>query len=193
MRTKTIILIIVVIVLGGFGIWSIGRNQTSNVMTTAGWKTYTNSQYNFTFSAPLDFAPTLQKDALSYMFKCNADDQICLPYVGGQTSDGFEVAALEVQVNASSQNCEQTPGDNGQPTQKSINGVTFHVTQDRQAGLGHRLITDLYRTYYNSACYTIGLNIASNIGTSDKGLDPIFNTMIHKKLESILSTFKFTK
>lgn len=203
MKTKIIILVIIVVILGGFGIWSI-RNQAPGVVVTADWKTYTNPQYNYSFTYPSDFALTSQGTALSYILKCHDDDQVCLYYIGEKTANGFEMAALEIQVSTSSnatgitppitaEDCTKTVGSGGQPTQKSINGIAFYFIQDREAGLGHRLITDLYRTYYNRACYTIGISMANNNGVDGKPLDPTFATMIKKKLESVLTTFKFTK
>lgn len=181
-------------------------NYAEQVPTTptTDWKTYTNTQYNFSFSYPSDFALTSQRIALSYIFKCHDDDQACLYYIGEKTSNGFEMAALEVQVGTSSYatgipapitiaDCTKEGGDSGQPTQKSINGVTFYITQDREAGLGHRLITDLYRTYYNNTCYTIGISMANNNGDAEKELDPTQSVATKKELESILSTFKLTK
>ncbi|MCX6721473.1 MAG: hypothetical protein NT026_02640 [Candidatus Staskawiczbacteria bacterium] len=175
---------------------------------TADWKTYTNTQYNFSLSYPADFADidsltTAQQNSLmTYMGACFAGNGTRNPnqsnfcYIGLQKPDGFDTASFKITANNSETqaSCQQT---NASPAreltvQTAINGITFYKDKIEDAGLGHYLTGDSYRTYYKETCYHLDLNIESNRGVSEKGLSADFSSMMKSKLESILSTFKFT-
>ncbi len=179
--------------------------STMQANSISDWKMYNDTQYRFTFSYPSDFALSTQltfaETPLSYSISCDtkdvsSGDRACLYYIGGQTSDGFEAADFEVSASASTTatDCTKTIQRYvGGPTtqQKSLNGFIYYVDKVGGAGLGHYISTDQYRTYRNGVCYTIALNVASNAGASEKGLNSTFSNMISAKLQSILSSFKF--
>ncbi len=177
---------------------------------TAGWKIYTNSQYDFSLSYPSDFAnvndltATQQNSLQTYMEVCfrnnNNPNETDFCYIGNQTSDGFAAASLNIAASASTtmQDCEKSEGygpdgEQAQTQPTTINGIIFYNAQLADAGLGHYVSTDSYRTYHGGTCYTIDLNIESDRGVSEKGLSADFSSMMHSKLKSIISTFKFTK
>ncbi|HTE48630.1 MAG TPA: Ser-Thr-rich GPI-anchored membrane family protein, partial [Candidatus Paceibacterota bacterium] len=180
---------------------------------TSNWKTYTNTQYGFLVQYPSDFVltsdltATQQKSVSSYMGACpwnntyaNVEpNEIGLCYVGGQTSDGFTAAALNVIPNTSTsmQDCQKTQQNNNSQLTKQtiIGGINFYEDALGDAGLGHYLSIDSFRSYHAGTCYNIELNIESQVGNSPSwnGLDSDFVSMMSGKLKSILSTFKFTK
>ena len=135
------------------------------------------------------------------LFRLPQDNRACLYYIGNQISDGFEAADLEVRVSTSTTitDCEKIwPADyynsgTSATQQKIINGITFYFDQIGSAGLGHGLVTNQYRTYYYGNCYTIALNVGSGRGQSEQGLSQEFSNLMLAKLESVFSTFKFTK
>ena len=194
-------------------------NQNSSAPTNL--ETYTNSQYNYTFQYPSDFAlaanltPAQQSLTSSYMESCaargegerqvldgsyNEINSLC--YVGGETTDGFDASALNVFVSTttSMSDCQtiEQKGDEGgayqqQTTQTTIGGITFYEDTLNDAGLSHYVDTNSFRTYHEGICYDIQLDIESHAGDSPTWkLDPQFVAMMNSKLESILSTFKFT-
>jgi len=175
----------------------------------AGWKTYTNTQLGISLQYPSDFSNnndlsvSQRGSLLTYMGVCMTDDSVralanrtgfC--YIGDQTSDGFAAASFNIIVNNSenSQTCQQikTSPSRKVTQQVVINGLTFYKDTIENAGLGHYVTGDSYRTYKNGACYTIDLSVESSRGTLEKGLSVDFASMMQSKLKSILSTFKFT-
>ncbi|MCX6752265.1 MAG: hypothetical protein NTZ87_02075 [Candidatus Nomurabacteria bacterium] len=178
--------------------------EPTTQIDTSNWKTYTNEKYGFSLSYPTDFenvndlTATQQNSLLTYMAVCLVGnnnsrirpDQSGFCYVGKQTSDGFTMASLNItpSVSKSAQECNNT---SAQIKQTTLNGIIFDQSHLDDAGLGHYVSTDSYRTYHQGICYTIDLNIESNIGKLEKGLSVDFASLIHSKLESILSTFKF--
>jgi hypothetical protein len=177
---------------------------------TAGWKTYTNTQYGFSVQYPSDFAnvndlTSAQKSSLqTYMGAClvgnNArikPNQVGFCYVGTQTSDGFDTSSFNITADSSKseQSCQQT---NTSPigeltTQVIVDGINFYEDKIEDAGLGHYLTGNSYRTYHNGTCFQIDLTIESDRGVSEKGLSSGFSNLMSSKLNSIISTFKFTK
>ena len=186
--------------------------SNSSVTSTA-WKTYTNSQYGYTLQYPSDFAlvsnmTSAQKSLTSsYMGSCHelnpsyityTPNEISICYVGSQTTDGFSVSAFNISVSSttSMSDCQKTrQNNNGQLTTKQtvISGITFYEDAFGDAGLGHYVSMDSFRTYQAGTCYTINLNVESHVGNVPhwSGLDPSFVAMMNGKLKSILSTFKF--
>jgi hypothetical protein len=176
---------------------------------TAGWQTYTDSTFPFSLSYPSDFAlasnltTSQQRQVGSYMGACPVGsaykelNEIGFCYIGNKTADGFEAAALDIipNISTSIQDCQKTQqNNNGQFTSRqTVNGVIFYKDNLADAGLGHYQSIDSYRTYYKGACYTINLKIDSDRGTLEQGLSTDFVSIMRSKLESIISTFKFTK
>jgi hypothetical protein len=216
-----ITIVLAVVILFGFFIYQYFATQKTNNQPqaqsqnnqNAGWKTYTNDPYGFSFSYPADFANVndltiaQQNSLITYMGVCpvgnNAhmqpnESSFC--YIGKQTSDGFAAASFNIipSVSTSVQDCKkpEQSGPAGELTQIEqivVNGIVFHHAQFTDASLGHYALTDFYRTYHGGACYAIYLNIETDRGASEKGLSVDFSSMMHSKLESVISTFKFTK
>ena len=172
------------------------------VSAVANLKTYTDRRYRFSFSYPTDFALSndLTSAAIPQSYSLNCTDiggsnaPLCLWYIGKQTSDGFDAADLEVSIStlATATECTETRERYGQKTQqKSINGITYYYDLAGGAAVGHYLSTHQYRTYKNGACLTISLNVDSNPGKLEKGLDAKFLNMMFEKLEAVFDTFKF--
>jgi len=189
-----------------------GPQSVNRADQTAGWKTYTDNNNGFEIKYPTDFANnvndlTKEQQSLlaTYMGVCILGNNARLLaneagfcYIGKQTADGFAGASLNIVSAKFStlQDCEKSKqfGPNGEsaPTKQVIlNGITFYKSQISEAGLGHYISTDSYRAYNEGTCYTIDLNIESDLGISGKGLSTDFFSMMSSKLESILSTFKF--
>jgi len=204
-KRALVALFALLIVAGGVYLYVLSKQ--ANVVSpsiTEGWQTYTDSQYNFSFSYPSDFALTTQQSP-PWNSSCGSDDDIysshlCLYYVGNQTSDGFVAANLEVRISSPSTTkaeCEKAwPSPNGHDSplqQKIINGITFLYDLTGGAATGHYLSTDQYRVYRSDTCYTIALNLNSDRGVSEKGLSKEFSDVMRAKLRSIFSTFEFSK
>jgi hypothetical protein len=157
-----------------------------------------NPTYHFTFQYPSDFKPAAQltKDerikVSSYMGACPTGDLPsagpALCYIGGETAEGFEAAAIQIAMSGKPTIEECTAMAK---STKVINGVTFYYDQTGDAGLGHRLSIDRYRTYFNGDCYQVSLEIAGNVGNGS-GPDQTFQQKMMDKLTVIMQTFKFT-
>ena len=173
---------------------------------------YPGPEFPFSLSSPADFAnvndlTAAQQNSLgTYMGVCLVGNNSRIQpnetgfcYIGNQKSDGFDAASLNITASASTsmQDCQKSEpsGPDGgltQAKQTTINGIIFYEAQLGEAATGHFVSTDSYRTYHGGACYTIDLNIESDVGTLEKGLSSDFSSMMHAKLKSILSTLKFT-
>jgi hypothetical protein len=189
-------------------------NQVNQTIQTVDGKIYKNNTFGFKLQYPADFTnvddvTAAQLNSLvTYMGVCLVGNnnriqpnETGLCYIGSQKSDGFDAASLNITpTSASLQDCEKSESDqtnDGNITQTqptTINGVIFYHDQFNDDGLGHYVSVDTYRTYHARTCYTIELNIeSSKFGWSGNELSADFSSMMHSKLVSILSTFKFTK
>jgi len=170
-------------------------------------QSYTDKIFPFSLPYPNDFAfsnsltEAQKKSVASYMGSCplggtyQPANEIGFCYVGGQSSDGFTAAALNVTASTteSDLSCQRSiQNDQGQSTQQvSLNGIGFYHDELGDAGLGHYLSMSSYRTYHDGVCYTIVLDVESDRGVQEKGLSPAFRSMMQAKLESMLETFRF--
>ncbi len=189
------------------GTWAQPGGGAPSAMVT---HSYSDPTFPYTLSYPSDFAlasslnSQQQTSAGSYMGACPLSSfaypagEIGFCYIGNLKDDGFEAAAIDVTASTtmSIQNCAQPePKESSSPipTPVTINGIIFNEVELGDAGLGHYLSTDSYRTYHTGACYTVDLKIASGRGASEKGISPDFSAMMQSKLKSILATFQFTR
>ncbi|MCE9541180.1 hypothetical protein K8R03_01320 [Candidatus Kaiserbacteria bacterium] len=156
---------------------------------------YTSSQYPLTFTYPSDFVPaenitpTQKNSTISYMPVSCADSAICSYYVG-PSIDAVEAASFSVQSSAGP-TYEDCTAKQGKTIQKTINGTTWYTDSTGDAGLGHRLSTQTYRTYFNGACYEAYLSIAWNVGQG-AGPDQAQFNALQGKLDSMMSSVRFT-
>ena len=178
-------------------------------VSTAGWHNYTNNKLGFSLSYPPDFANMAdltqeKKDSLmSFEAVCDRGtaydgtkdpNQTNFCYVGNQTSDGFVLAAIGVQVNTpeSIESCQQLRNDSPEVGQKvNINGIDYYRNDAGDGSAGHYVHGYSYSTYQGSMCYEIDLLVESDRGVSGNGLSADFSDMMLSKLQSILTTFKF--
>jgi len=176
--------------------------QTGNSTQTknGSLQTYTDSQYSFAFTYPSDFIPWTQLSSSqkieSYIPVCDSTDSdqvTCLYYAGSKIPD-IQAAAMQVlaSTTVTYDDCTRIwAGDSDLTNQVSINGIVFYHDQTGDAGLGNRLSTDEYRTYYNGACYeielSIGWNVAEGNGPNQDSMNQLSN-----ELQSVFSTFHFT-
>jgi hypothetical protein len=82
------------------------------------------------------------------------------------------------------------------PQSQTINGIKWYKGATGSAATGTGFEHRIYHTLHdNQMCYEVGLNLATaNMGNYEPGTVKAFNeTEVWNKLESILSTFKFTK
>lgn len=198
-----IIVAIAAICFGGVFAWQYFAVKPQPIIQPAdqfaGWKTYTNTQYGFSLSYPVDFEnvddlTVAQKNALmTYMGVCSGT-KAGLCYIGSEKPNGFAAAALSVDVSTTTnmQDC-QKPKSNPVPSTKAtpevIGGITFYRSKIGEAGLGHYINTNSYRTYNYGLCYTIDLSIETYRVETGPLPEGFLNTM-DSKLRSVLSTFK---
>ena len=196
--------------------WGVTSNSVPLLITSTSstaWQTYTNSQYGYTLQYPYDFAlvsnmTSAQKSLTSsYMGSCHelnasysysTPGEVSLCYIGSQTTDGFSASAFNISASSTTSvsDCQKTQqNENGQQTKlTTINGIPFYEDMLGDAGLGHYVSTDSFRTYHAGKCYTIEADIESQVGNAPywNGLDPTFLAGMKGKLDQILSTFHFT-
>jgi hypothetical protein len=109
-----------------------------------------------------------------------------LYYTGSEITD-TQAAALSVRVSnkPTYEECMKVAIN---PTDTvTIQGISWLKDATGDAGLGNRLSSDRYRTYYNGLCYQAELSIGWNIGTKDSSLQTL-----DQKMQSIMNSFQFT-
>ena len=175
---------------------------TTEATDTAGWKTYTNSEYGFEIKYPV-------RHALSK----KSENDVNFEYypsrvVGVSYKDDLADSNIYISADSSVSAVEKCLQDNSGT--KNINGASWYVIYDKMGDAamgGERGIMTVYRMIYNGVCYEInGLvhyRIVGYAGIINEGKSSATgeetkaqNDSIAEQsqtLEYIISTFKFTK
>ena len=158
--------------------------QTQNstpaaTQSTSNLQTYTNSNYGFS----VNYDPSVFKTYTSTMGKPDYTNTLLSLFYGAGsiTFRGDKTTTYE--------DCLRNSTDTRNVTPIVIHGTTFYKSNSGDAGLGHSLSVDTYRTYYNGACYAIHTWIESD-RTGD-GSSYTDTTKEKKNLQNVLNTFKF--
>ncbi|MDE1967184.1 MAG: hypothetical protein KGI45_03930 [Patescibacteria group bacterium] len=165
----------------------------------AGWKTYTNDQYGFSIDYPSsDFVVATDlphSQTMTYMGTCTRNAILC--YLGPGTDNiPLDAASVAVSTDPSviMQDCNAPNGHADTRQQVTISGVTFNKGDISEAGLGHHLWANSYRTYHNGSCYEIDIRIESHATPNNSEASQQFvalRNQLTQELENAVSTFKF--
>lgn len=161
---------------------------------TAGWKTYTNTQYGFEIKYPVNSTTISNPDPY------NDSDKFMIMMSGNSLGDTGSVT-IEVDSNKSLNDCKKS----GQQTK--INGVDFSVESFPDDAMGgQRGIATNYYVFHNDACYALkGLVGWHSVQFSHEATDGLKatqkeiddeNKLIQERKDfvaGVVSTFKFTK
>ena len=156
-------------------------------------QTYHNSQYNFAFNYPEEFA-------FNTPVYSNLNEQIVQLGLSNKdypkTNFGDAAFTVSVQSTKSLNECITTnlpEGIEKLTKTKTINGTEFYTDEGTGAAAGNRYETHTYRTFVSSNCFEINETIhTANIGNYDPAVTEVNTKPIWKDLEGIMSTFKFT-
>jgi hypothetical protein len=164
----------------------------SSANSAQGTKVFSAIGYPFKLSYPNDF--TLAKDitasqkdrTLSYISTTCDDRAACLYYTGSDVTD-IQAAAFSIQASSKPtyEQCLKVAMEKTETV--SMSGVSWLKDATGDAGLGNRLSTIRYRTYYNGTCYQAELSTGWNVGMQDSSL-----TTIQKKMQATMNSFQFT-
>jgi ribosomal protein L13E len=199
-----VLIIIAVVVVAGISGYFVYKNKNS-APSESNQKIYKNNTYGFSFSYPEDFKLSTDLSAdektkvSSYLPVCNNGNVTCLYYVGnGYENTNFSAAGISIErsVSPTKNECLKTIALNNVKTDKVvINGITFYHDLMGDAASGHSANEDVYRTYFNGACYNV---IAITTETryeilkdENPNLKQFDETALKARLKSIVSTFRF--
>ena len=180
--------------------------------TTAGWKTYTNSQYGFEIKYPSTVALTENNETTTWY---GGVDQVTVKSVvtistPNATARNAFVSFYVAIGNNAIKNCYKQ-NLNGQASEitkiQQINGTTFHVTNFEDSAMGgQRDNVTQYSALKDNVCYFLQGNatwrdVQFVLGATDgkqatqQELDEQNKKIQDEQnfVDSIISTFKFTK
>jgi hypothetical protein len=172
--------------------------------TSAGWKTYRDSKFEFTVAYPpdmklYDFARGEKPD--NYAPVCDETTVACFGYTGQDyTGTNFDGAGIAINILRDAKNEQQCSniGSAEYPRMATqlatIHGTTFHVGEIGEGGMSHFQAITAYRAIRQNVCFEIRTQINSvNIGVYDPGTVKEFDPARLKALFSQMArTFRFT-
>jgi hypothetical protein len=188
MKTKLIILLIVAIVFSGLGLWSIKHN-TTNTVSTAGWKTYTDTTNSFSFQYP-ENSPN---NYVSFANIPSANVPITWPPTVTVTTGTFS-------CNPSTKLVEGFKF--GPEVRQITTNPVFCVTSNNQGALGTYYVWYSYTTSYNDKLITFNFTTQQSDCGNGQYTDKSKITACEQGqkafdpdglMSQIFSTFKFTK
>lgn len=173
--------------------------KNENIPT--GWKMYRSDRYGFEISSPATTMITLESDAYQpASWIGNGVTEIDFP-LGAYAGTNLQQALVMVSATSGRDMlalCETSvPTYINQPLTKvaTINGITFHMGEFTDAGMGNYYASTIYRTIHAGTCYEINLFLHSTyVGNYTPGTIKEFDKpSIMRQLESVLATFQFKK
>lgn len=175
---------------------------------TAGWKTYTNTEYGFEFKYPANFLISNENKQIEYFtYKVW---QVASAYQKKDNYKDNSTFNVFVTNNASDiKNCLKDPSAKDLTKTKNINGNNFYIVSEKQGDAamgGARGVGSEYHILHNNYCYIIQNSVYYHLlgyaGVINKGKSDATPQELqeqqneveksYKNLEDILSTFKFT-
>jgi hypothetical protein len=89
----------------------------------------------------------------------------------------------------------EPPPHVGESRNEIVNGVKFKVTEIDGVATGNLIDGYVYRSFHRNKCYELDIRIAfSNPAYADPGTMKNFDfEAVHRRLQSVLHTFEFTK
>ena len=86
------------------------------------------------------------------------------------------------------------PGMRRGPEKAMINGVKFTAFEIGDAGLGHYLEGDVYRSFHRNKCYSLSIRVASSYNPDNiKALSNEQWNEVRSSLKRVLDSFKFLR
>ena len=178
--------------------------QSKNARDT-GSHTFVNPDHTvaFQYSDPVILCRADNSECQGYLPMCSSDQvtQIaCLAY-GGDSYAGYNFSGATISVGilrgaADDKSCFDF-GENKAASEK-INGINFKTSQDGDAGMGHYVEYNRYRTFVVGRCYAIDISIATTaFGNYDPGTVKEFKAAdrdrVLRKLKQVLDTLRLSE
>lgn len=174
----------------------------------ADWKTYTNKDYGFNFKYPAEFISAdanLRNETLNYLDRFGATvNMLALSKSAYPKNTDLARADILIAVNKDISGGEYffrsvdksrgiPPPEIEKLTLKkttTINGIVWGMAEKEGAAAGTHSRVKIYHTFQNGTWYEVQLNFWT---ANDGNIAEVNENDIWNKLESMLSTFKFTK
>lgn len=201
----TFIVAVLAAIVAGVYFWQAGSLDFENWQlpnhksTTANWKTYANSEYEFEFKYPNDFIIYVSGNLPGVIPPCDLENNvICSYYIGNRYKNtNFVSAGFYMTYNdrVSENLCGKQVSNSGIPEKVDVNGSTFLKTIDGGAAAGSSEKSIVYSIYKNDQCINLVSRIAqSNFENYDStsGIVRFDDSELTMSLNKILSNFKFT-
>ena len=152
----------------------------------------------FQYSDPVILCREGSSECQGYLGMCSADQvtQIaCLGY-GGASYAGYNFSGATISLGilrgaGDEKSCFDFGGNKA--ANEKINGINFKTSQDGDAGMGHYVEDNMYRTFVDGNCYAIDVRIATTVfenydpGTVKK-FRPADRDKVFRKLKQVLDT-----
>lgn len=121
-------------------------------------RTYVSPDHTFQLSIPSDYSAD-SSQARTYIPICRDSDTACIVYTGHKYDrTNFEGASVEVNLNQTPNALSCGIASDQHPT-KTIGGIAFVHSSDRDGTMSHDIATDTYLGFAAGKCYEVDLHI----------------------------------
>lgn len=170
----------------------------------AAQRTFTGQDGFFQFKYPKSFVvcgkDTHEEACLTYLPICDDNAAACVAYpTGPYEGSNFEGAAFSVNELEQEKTESECLASLPPPVHtESVNGMDFQMAHQSNAGMGHGLSEDSYRTFHSGICFELDTRIATaSMGGYPPGTVKEFTQEDQRKVKAtlakVMSSFKFLK
>ncbi|MGA7300584.1 MAG: hypothetical protein WBX10_09775 [Candidatus Sulfotelmatobacter sp.] len=170
----------------------------------AALKTFVSRDGFFRFKYPAEFIVcrknTSEAACLTYLPICDDNAAACVAYpTAHYEGSNFEGAAFSVNELAQEKTGSECLASMPPPVHmESVNGVKFQAGHQSNAGMGHGLYEDSYRTFHTGQCFELDIRVATaSMGGYPPGAIKEFTQEDERRVKAalakVMSSFKFSK